>query len=136
MKKLSFIFSLLATAFLFTACEQPEGPQSLIGHWNVVGDHWTATFDEEGQLYISSKKYDTGLPYHYTATTDSLYIQDYATNIQDYATTSQWVCAYEFKGNSTLVISDLGAIFHDVGSVADKIKKQERVVLTRTPQIR
>jgi hypothetical protein len=129
MKKLSFIFLLLAVAFLFTACEQPEGPQSLIGHWNVVGDHWTATLDEEGQLYISSTKYDTGFPYHYTATTDSLYIQDYAT-------TSQWVCAYEFKGNSTLVISDLGEIFHDVGSVADKIKKQERVVLTRTPQIR
>lgn len=128
MKKL-IIFLLLAVAFLFTACEQPEGPQSLIGHWNVVGDHWTATFDEDGQLYISSTKYDTGLPFHYTATTDSLYIQDYAT-------TSQWVCAYEFKDNSTLVISDLGAIFHNVGSIADKIKKQERVVLTRTPQIR
>jgi hypothetical protein len=128
MKK-SIIFLLLAVAFLFTACEQPEGPQSLIGHWNVVGDHWTATLDKEGQLYISSTKYDTGFPYHYTATTDSLYIQDYAT-------TSQWACAYEFKGNSTLVISDLGAIFHDVGSIADKIKKQERVVLTKTPQIR
>ena len=51
MKKL-IIFLLLATACLFTACEQPEGPQSLIGHWNVVGDHWTATFDEDGQLYI------------------------------------------------------------------------------------
>ena len=59
MKK-SIIFFLLATAFLFTACKQPEGPQSLIGHWNVVGDHWTATFDEDGQLYISSTKYDTG----------------------------------------------------------------------------
>ena len=32
MKK-SIIFLLLATACLFTACEQPEGPQSLIGHW-------------------------------------------------------------------------------------------------------
>lgn len=124
MKK-SIIFWLLAVAFLFTACEQPEGPQSLIGHWNVVGDHWTATFDEDGQLYISSTRYDSGFLYHYTATTDSLHIQDYAT-------TSQWVCAYEFKGTSTLVISNFGAIFHNVGSTADKIKKKERVVLTRT----
>ena len=124
MKK-SIIFWLLAVAFLFTACEQPEGPQSLIGHWNVVGDHWTATFDEDGQLYISSTRYDSGFLYHYTATTDSLHIQDYAT-------TSQWVCAYEFKGTSTLVISNFGAIFHGVGTVADKIKKKERVVLTRS----
>lgn len=129
MKKLSFIFLLLAVAFLFTACEQPEGPQSLIGHWNVVGDHWTATLDEEGQLYISSTRYDSGFLYHYTATTDSLYIQDYAT-------TSQWVCAYEFKDTPTLVISNFGAIFHNMGSVADKIKKKERVVLTRTHSFR
>lgn len=131
MKK-AMILLLLATVSLFTACEQAETPESLIGHWHVVGDHWTATLDEEGQLYISSTKYDTGFLYHYTATTDSLYIQDFAT-------TSQWVCAYEFKGTPTLVISNFGAIFHNVGyvgSIADKIKKKERVVLTRTHSFR
>ena len=65
MKKL-IIFLLLATACLFTACEQPEAPQSLIGHWKMVGDHWTATFEENGELIISSTKYDCFHPYQYT----------------------------------------------------------------------
>ena len=73
MKK-SIIYLLLAIAFLFTACEQPEGPQSLIGHWKMVADHWTADFDENGELIISSVKYDCFYPYYYKATADSMYI--------------------------------------------------------------
>lgn len=133
MKK-SIIYLLLITAFLFTACEQPEGPQSLIGHWNVVGDHWTATFDEDGQLYISSTKYDTGLPYYYYATSDSLYFSWVVNMLQP--TPDPVACSYHFKGNNTLVIDGFNAIFQDMGSVADKIKKKERVVLTRTLSLR
>ena len=136
MKK-SIIFLLLVVAFLFTACEQPEGPQSLIGHWNVVGDHWTATFDEEGQLYISSTKYDTGLPFHYTATVDSLYIYAIAYTESGWAPSgTPYVCSYAFHGSPTLVIDGFNAIFQDMGSVADKIQKKERVVLTRTSSFR
>ena len=132
MKKL-IIFLLLATAFLFTACEQPEGPQSLIGHWNVRGDHWTATFEEDGELYISSTKYDCFHPYQYTATSDSLYIGAfrYTTDAPPEDDT-EYVCAYSFKGNPTLVIENFGAIFENIGTVADKIKKKESVVLTRS----
>lgn len=133
MKK-SIIFLLIATAFLFTACEQPEAPQSLIGHWNVVGDHWTATFDEDGQLYISSTKYDTGLPYHYYATSDSLYFSWIVNMLQP--TPDPVVCSYHFKGNNTLVIDGFNAVFQDMGSVADKITKKDHVVLTRTHSLR
>ena len=133
MKKL-IIFLLLATPFLFTACEQPEGPQSLIGHWNVVGDHWTATFDENGELTISSVKYDCFYPYYYQATTDSLYVSWIVNMLQP--TPDPVACSYYFKGNNTLVIDGFNAIFQDMGSVADKIQKKERVVLTRTSSFR
>lgn len=125
---------MLCMTFVFTACEQPEGHQSLIGDWNVVGDHWTATFDEEGQLYISSTKYDIGLPYYYYATSDSLHFSWIVNMLQP--TPDPVVCSYHFKGNNTLVIDGFNAIFQDMGSVADKIKKKERVVLTRTPSLR
>ena len=132
MKKL-IIFLLLATPFLFTACEQPEGPQSLIGHWNVVGDHWTATFEENGELIISSTKYDCFHPYHYKAIADSLYISStlpYTADGQE--DSNEYACAYSFKGNTTLVIEKFGAIFENIGTVADNIKKKESVVLTRS----
>ena len=132
MKKL-IIFLLLATPFLFTACEQPEGPQSLIGHWNVVGDHWTATFEEDGELYISSTKYDCCHLYQYTATADSLYICAFRyTTDAPAEDDKEYVCAYSFKGNLTLVIENFGAIFENIGTVADNIKKKESVVLTRS----
>ena len=125
---------LLCTAFFFTACEQPEGPQSLIGHWNVVGDHWTATFDENGELTISSVKYDCFYPYYYKATADSLYVY-WNANMQQ-PTPDPVACSYYFKGNNTLVIDGFNAIFQDIGSVADKIQKKDHVVLTRTPSLR
>ena len=128
MKK-SIIFLLFATAFLFTACEQPEAPQSLIGHWDVVGDHWTADFDENGELIISSVKYDCFYPYYYKATADSLYVY-WNANMQQ-PTPDPVACSYYFKGNNTLVIDGFNAIFQDIGSVADKIQKKDHVVLTR-----
>ena len=136
MKK-SIIFLLLATAFLFTACEQPEGPQSLIGHWNVVGDHWTADFDDEGELTISSVKYDCFHPYYYEATADSLYIYAIAYTESGWAPSgTPYVCSYAFHGSPTLVIDGFNAIFQDMGSVADKIQKKDHVVLTRTHSLR
>jgi hypothetical protein len=45
-------------------------------------------------------------------------------------------CSYYFKGNNTLVIDGFNAIFQDMGSVADKIQKKERVVLTKTSSFR
>lgn len=137
MKKL-IIFLLLATAFLFTACEQPEGPQSLIGYWNVVGDHWTATFDEDGQLYISSTKYDTGLPFHYTATADSLYICTihYAEDGQEIYGTP-YVCPYSFRGNPTLVIYGFNYVYEKpLGTITENYVEKKQVVLTKVPQIR
>ena len=136
MKK-SIIFLLLATACLFTACEQPEGPQSLIGHWKMVGDHWTADFDENGELTISSVKYDCFHPYYYEATADSLYIYAIAYTESGWAPSgTPYVCSYAFHGSPTLVIDGFNAIFQDMGSVADKIQKKERVVLTKTSSFR
>lgn len=136
MKKL-IIFLLLATACLFTACEQPEGPQSLIGHWKMVGDHWTADFDENGELTISSVKYDCFHPYYYEATADSLYIYAIAYTESGWAPSgTPYVCSYAFHGSPTLIIDGFNAIFQDMGSVADKIQKKERVVLTRTSSFR
>ena len=124
---------ILCMTFALTSCEQPEAPASIIGHWRVIGDHWTATFEEDGELYISSTKYDCFYPYQYTATSDSLYIYDlrYTDDGQE-VKGNVYVCAYSFKGNPTLVIENFGAIFENIGTVADKIKKKESVVLTRS----
>ena len=138
MKKLSFICLVLLGVFM-TSCEQPqpEGPQSLIGHWNVVGDHWTADFDDEGELTISSVKYDCFHPYYYEATADSLYIYAIAYTESGWAPSgTPYVCSYAFHGSPTLAIDGFSAIFQDLGSVADKIKKKERVILTRTSSLR
>ena len=125
---------ILCMTFALTSCEQPEGPQSLIGHWKMVGDHWTADFDENGELIISSVKYDCFFPYYYKATADSLYVY-WNANMQQ-PTPDPVACSYYFKGNNTLVIDGFNAIFQDMGSVTDKIKKKERVVLTRTSSLR
>ena len=129
MKKLSILCFVLLGVFM-ASCEQLENPQSLIGHWRVVGDHWTADFDDEGELTISSVKYDCFHPYLYTATTDSLYVYWCVNMLQP--TPDPVACSYDFKGNNTLVIDGFSAIFQDLGSVADKITKNERVTLTRT----
>ena len=133
MKKI-FGLLMLCMTLVLSSCEQPEGPQSLIGHWKMVGDHWTADFDENGELIISSVKYDCFYPYYYQATTDSLYVS-WNVNMQ-LPTPDPVTCSYYFKGNNTLVIDGFNAIFQDIGSVADKIKKKERVVLTRTSSLR
>lgn len=132
MKKI-FGLLILCMTFALTSCEQPEAPASIIGHWRVIGDHWTATFKEDGELYISSTKYDCFHPYQYTATSDSLYIYDLRyTDDGQQGKGNEYVCAYSFRGNTTLVIEKFGAIFENVGSVADRIKKKESVVLTRS----
>ena len=133
MKKI-FGLLMLCMTLVLSSCEQPEGPQSLIGHWKMVGDHWTADFDENGELIISSVKYDCFYPYYYKATTDSLYVY-WNVNMQ-LPTPDPVACSYYFKGNNTLVIDGFNAIFQDIGSVADKIKTKERVVLTRTSSLR
>ena len=134
MKKILFL-SFIAMAISFASCEhqQPEAPASIIGHWRVLGDHWTATFEEDGELYISSTKYDCFHLYQYTATSDSLYICAFRyTTDAPAEDNKEYVCAYSFKGNPTLVIENFGAIFEHIGSVADKIKNKESVVLTRS----
>ena len=134
MKKMLFL-PFVAMVISLASCEhqQPEAPASIIGHWRVIGDHWTATFEEDGELYISSTKYDCFHPYQYTATSDSLYIYDlrYTTDAPA-EDDKEYVCAYSFRGNTTLVIEKFGAIFENVGSVADRIKKKEPVVFTRS----
>ena len=133
MKKLSILCLILLSMFM-VSCEQQEVPQSLIGHWRVIGDHWTVTFDDEGDLIISSVKYDCMHPYYYEATADSLYIYATAYTESDWASSSTpYVCSYSFHGSPTLSISGFSAIFQHMGSVADKIKSKDRVVLTRTP---
>ena len=132
MKKF-FGLLILCMTFALTSCEQPEAPASIIGHWRVLGDHWTATFEEDGELYISSTKYDCFHLYQYTATSDSLYIYDLRyTDDGQQEKGNEYVCAYSFKGSPTLVIQNFGAIFEHIGSVADKIKNKESVVLTRS----
>ena len=138
MKKL-IIFLLLATAFLFTACEQPEGPQSLIGHWKMVGDHWTADFDENGELTISSVKYDCFHPYYYEATADSLYIYAIAYIESGWAPSgTPYVCPYFFRGNHNLVIDGFNYAYEGkIGPIitTDFVEKK-RVVLRRTSSLR
>ena len=120
MKKL-IIFLLLATAFLFTACEQPEGPQSLIGHWKMVGDHWTADFREDSVMYVSSTEYDTGIPYLYSTTLDSLLIK---ANTPDDA--REYHCSYHFENNNLLVIDGFDALTPQQDWVTDSIKSTVR----------
>ena len=112
---------LLATACLFTACEQPEGPQSLIGHWKMVDDHWTADFKNNGEMYVSSTEYDTFIPYLYSATSDSLWIKYNAPDdVQEYH------CSYHFENNNLLVIDGFDALTPQQDWVTDSIKSTVR----------
>ena len=90
MKKI-FGSLMLCMTLVLSSCEQPEGPQSLIGHWKMVDDHWTADFKNNGEMYVSSTKYDTFIPYLYSATSDSLWIKYNAPDdVQEYH------CSYHF----------------------------------------
>ena len=119
MKK-SIIFLLLATAFLLTACEQPEGPQSLIGHWKMVADHWTADFKDDSVMYVSSTQYDTAIRYVYTATSDSLWLKD------EIDTSINYSCAYYFESNNLLVIDGYDALTPQSDWVSDSINSTVR----------
>ena len=137
MKKI-FGLLILCMAFALTSCEHPGAPASIIGHWRVLGDHWTATFKEDGELYISSTKYDTGLPFHYTATADSLYISTihYAEDGQEIYGTP-YVCPYSFRGNPTLVIDGFNYVYEKpLGTITQNYVEKKQVVLTKVPQIR
>ena len=115
MKKIFSLFMLCMT-FALTSCEQPEGPQSLIGHWKMVDDHWTADFKNNGEMYVSSTKYDTFIPYLYSATSDSLWIKYNAPDdVQEYN------CSYHFENNNLLVIDGFGALTPQPDWVSDSI---------------
>ena len=125
MKKIFSLFMLCMT-FALTSCEQPEGPQSLIGHWKMVGDHWTADFKNNGEMYVSSTEYDTCIPYLYSATSDSLWIKYNAPDdVQEYN------CSYHFEMRNTLVIDGFDALTPREDWVTDSIKSKVRTKWVR-----
>ena len=125
MKKI-FGSLMLCMTLVLSSCEQPEGPQSLIGHWKMVGDHWTADFREDSVMYVSSTKYDTGIPYLYSATLDSLWIK---TNTPDDA--REYHCSYHFENNNLLVIDGFDALTPQNDWVTDSIKSKVRTKWVR-----
>ena len=120
MKKI-FGLLMLCMTLVLSSCEQPEGPQSLIGHWKMVGDHWTADFREDSVMYVSSTEYDTGIPYLYSATLDSLWIN---ANTPDDA--REYHCSYHFENNNLLVIDGFGALTPQQDWVTDSLKSTVR----------
>ena len=125
MKKL-FVLFMFCVTFALTSCEQPETPQSLIGHWKMVGDHWTADFREDSVMYVSSTEYDTGIPYLYSATLDSLWIK---ANTPDDA--REYHCSYHFENNNLLVIDGFDALTPQNDWVTDSIKSKVRTKWVR-----
>ena len=125
MKKI-FGLLMLCMTLVLSSCEQPEGPQSLIGHWKMVGDHWTADFREGSVMYVSSTKYDTGIPYLYSATLDSLWIK---ANTPDDA--REYHCSYHFENNNLLVIDGFDALTPQNDWVTDSIKSKVRTKWVR-----
>ena len=120
MKKI-FGLLMLCLTFALTSCEQPEGPQSLIGHWKMVSDHWTADFKNNGEMYVSSTEYDTFIPYLYSATSDSLWIKYNAPDdVQEYN------CSYHFEMRNILVIDGFDALTPREDWVTDSIKSKVR----------
>ena len=119
MKKILGLFMLCMT-FALTSCEQPEGPELLIGHWKMVDDHWTADFKNDGEMYVSSTEYDIALPYLYSATSDSLWITHGKHSYVNYP------CTYYFENKNTLVIDGFAALtpLHDL--VTDSIRSKVR----------
>ena len=102
---------MLCVTFVLTSCEQPEAPQSLIGHWDVKGDHWTVTFKEDGELYISSTKYDTGMIFHYRATSDSVYVSTmyYHEDVEIYG--QEYAYSYYFENNNRVVLDGFNYVY-------------------------
>ena len=118
---------ILCMTFALTSCEQPEGPQSLIGHWKMVGDHWTADFKNNGEMYVSSTKYDTFIPYLYSVTSDSLWIKYNAPDdVQEYN------CSYHFEMRNILVIDGFDALTPREDWVTDSIKSKVRTKWVRS----
>ena len=125
MKKISGLLMLCMT-LVMSSCEQPEGPQSLIGHWKMVGDHWTADFKNNGEMYVSSTEYDTFIPYLYSATSDSLWIKYNAPDdVQEYN------CSYHFEMRNILVIDGFDALTPREDWVTDSIKSKVRTKWVR-----
>ena len=125
MKKI-FGLLMLCMTLVLSSCEQPEGPQSLIGHWKMVGDHWTADFKNNGEMYVSSTEYDTFIPYLYSATSDSLWIKYNAPDdVQEYN------CSYHFEMRNILVIDGFDALTPREDWVTDSIKSKVRTKWVR-----
>ena len=120
MKKIFGLLMLYMTLVL-SSCEQPEGPQSLIGHWKMVGDHWTADFKNNGEMYVTSPKYDTFFPYLYSATSDSLWIKYNAPD-----DVHEYNCSYHFEMRNILVIDGFDALTPQNDWVTDSIKSKVR----------
>ena len=125
MKKI-FGLLMLCMTLVLSSCEQPEGPQSLIGHWKMVGDHWTADFKNNGEMYVSSTKYDTFIPYLYSATSDSLWIKYNAPD-----DVHEYNCSYYFEKRNTLVIDGFDALTPREDWVTDSIKSKVRTKWVR-----
>jgi hypothetical protein len=125
MKKI-FGLLMLCMTLVLSSCEQPEGSQSLIGHWKMVDDHWTADFKNNGEMYVSSTKYDTFIPYLYSATSDSLWIKYNAPDdVQEYN------CSYHFEMRNILVIDGFDALTPQNDWVTDSIKSKVRTKWVR-----
>ncbi|MBO5817112.1 MAG: hypothetical protein J6R26_04100 [Paludibacteraceae bacterium] len=132
MKKILSLF-MLGIAFVFSSCEQPQAPQSLIGHWDVKGDHWTVTFKEDGELYISSTKYDFGEVYYYRATSDSVYVSTmyYHEDVVIYG--REHAYPYYFKNNNTVVLDGFNYVYEKpLGTITQNRVDPKTVILTRS----
>ena len=119
MKKILGLFMLCMT-FALTSCEQPEGPELLIGHWKMIDDHWTVDFKNNGEMYVFSTEYDTALPYLYSATLDSLWITDAVRSYVNYR------CTYYYENKNTLVIDGFSALTPQSDWVTDSIRSKVR----------
>ena len=132
MKKIFRLFMLCMTVVL-SSCEQPEAPQSLIGHWDVKGDHWTVTFNEDGELYISSTKYDFGNMYHYRATSDSVYVSTMYDHEDVEIYGQEYAYPYCFKNNNTVVLDGFNYVYEKpLGTITQNRVDAKTVVLTRS----
>lgn len=132
MKKILGLFMLCVT-FVLTSCEQPEAPQSLIGHWDVKGDHWTVTFKEDGELYISSTKYDFCYIYHYRATSDSVYVSTMYDHEDVEIYGQEYAYSYYLENNNRVVLDGFNYVYEKpLGTITENYVYPETVVLIRT----
>lgn len=118
---------LLGSMMLLSSCERTYDPQTLIGHWNVVGSHHTVNF-RDSEIYISSTKYDCFSLYSYTASADTLYIKE-----PDYDGTENNPTInlpYHFTSSNRLVINGFNVILSFCGM--DTSAEREKVVLIKS----